>query len=102
MSDLSEKMRRLVEQDGRSQKDIAKELNISESALSRYLKGEREPHADVLVKMARYFNVNVEYFYGKEQAPENFSTLKRALARNAGQLTDAERIELISIISKGR
>ena len=44
-----------------TQAQLAKELNISRPALANYEIGKREPSIEILIKLARYFNVSVDY-----------------------------------------
>lgn len=48
-----------------SQKDFAKILGVSNVVLSRYENGERKPDYDILIKIAEYFDVSVDYLLGK-------------------------------------
>ena len=50
-----------------SQLKVAMDLSISREALSYYENGKRSPDVDMLVKMARYFHVSVDYLiFGKD------------------------------------
>lgn len=44
-----------------SQKKLATDLFISQSALSNYESGTREPNLTLLVQIAKYFNVTLDY-----------------------------------------
>ena len=44
-----------------NQQKVAMDLNISREALSYYENGKRSPDVDMLVKLARYFGVSVDY-----------------------------------------
>lgn len=48
-----------------SRKDLAAALNISVSALGMYERGQREPNIDMLVKIADYFDVSVDFLLGR-------------------------------------
>ena len=48
----------------KTQKDIAKFLNITEQALSYYERGLREPKLETWQALAKYFNVPVSYLQG--------------------------------------
>lgn len=49
-----------------SQSDIAKLLDVTRQAYSRYERGDREPDLEMLCKLADYFNVSVDYLIGHE------------------------------------
>lgn len=48
-----------------SQKDAAKDLEISQSLLSHYEKGIRECSLDFLIKLADYYEVSTDYLLGR-------------------------------------
>ncbi|MBO5111542.1 MAG: helix-turn-helix transcriptional regulator [Clostridia bacterium] len=53
-----------------SQLQLAMELSISREAISYYENGQRSPDVGMLLKMARYFNVSVDYLItGEEFSP---------------------------------
>lgn len=58
--------RYLTNKTGRTQKEIALDLKISQSKLSCYLNGRGEPSYDFLIKIADYFNVSIDYLLGHE------------------------------------
>lgn len=49
-----------------SQSDIAKLLDVTRQAYSRYEREERELGYDMLCKLADYFNVSVDYLIGHD------------------------------------
>ena len=46
---------------GMSQGELARQLQVSPSAIGMYEQGRREPSAEILVAMARIFGVTVDY-----------------------------------------
>ena len=52
-----------------NQQKVAMDLNISREALSYYENGKRSPDVDMLVKLARYFGVSVDYIIFGENSP---------------------------------
>ena len=59
---------RLIElRDGRnlSQKEVAKEFGVVVRAYQRYEYGEREPQLSVLIRMADYYGVSLDYLAGR-------------------------------------
>lgn len=44
-----------------SQAQLAKQLNISPSALGMYEQGRRVPSLDMLIKLSEYFHVSLDY-----------------------------------------
>lgn len=49
---------------GWTQAELANRLNISQQAISKYEKEERDPDIDVLIRIAKLFNVSSDYLLG--------------------------------------
>lgn len=66
-----ERLKYLREKENISREHLAKSLDITYSALSKYETGKREPDFEILQKIANYFNVSADYLLGRtdEQAP---------------------------------
>ena len=47
-----------IELSGKTQKDIAHEIRISETAMSSYVSGEKFPRIDKLERLAKHFGVS--------------------------------------------
>nr|DAU36027.1 MAG TPA: helix-turn-helix domain protein [Caudoviricetes sp.] len=67
MVDLSVIAKRLIKLRGKkSREEVAKELNISVSALGMYEQGRRMPRDEVKVRFAEYYSVSVQdIFFAK-------------------------------------
>ena len=58
--------KRLIDLRGdRSQEEVAAAVNISRSALAMYETGERIPRDEIKVRLARYYNSNIETIFFK-------------------------------------
>ena len=55
---------------GISQQTVADYLHCSAVSYSRYETGNRSPSPDLLVKMADFFDVTVDYLLGRQQISE--------------------------------
>lgn len=79
MSEISDRLRRLVEESGKSYSQIEKETGIPKSALSRYLSGETgKIPLDRLKALAKCLGVAPEYILGwiKEDDDEMSEAMK--------------------------
>lgn len=65
MLKLSERLQALRKEQHLSQEKFASEIGIGFSTYRRYEKNEREPDAPVLVKMADFYNVSLDYLVGR-------------------------------------
>ncbi len=65
MADLSERLIYLKTSRDLMQKDIAADLGIPLRTYQRYEHGEREPQVAMLIRMADYFQVSIDYLVGR-------------------------------------
>ena len=81
-----------------TQKDFANKLDVTESALSRYIKGDREPRMELLIKMANELGTTVEYLLDNENNDDSFPQIESLIARNASNLTPEQKQKLLKIL----
>lgn len=53
-----------------NQADVAAFLGVSQQAYQRYENGSSEPNADGFIKLADYYNVSVDFLFGRTQVRE--------------------------------
>ena len=53
----------------KTQEKVADDLGLSRRAYSSYETGDREPPKDVLIKLADYFDVSVDYLLERSDSP---------------------------------
>lgn len=61
---IGAQLRNLMEEDGITQRQLAKALNISATTLNGYVQNRRQPDAKTMVRLASYFNTTTDYIYG--------------------------------------
>ena len=69
MSIFSERLLMLRNQKHLSQQKFAKELEISPRAYQYYEAGDREPQLSVLIRMADFYDVSLDYLAGRTDTP---------------------------------
>lgn len=69
MAHLSERLKEMREHKGLTQRGLAKELNVSPSAIALYETNRRHPDNDMLKKIADHFNTSVDYLLGRTNDP---------------------------------
>ena len=67
---LSERLVELRKSRGLTQKQLAADLQLSELAIQHYEAQRRKPAFDVLLSVADYFNVSLDYLVGRSDIPE--------------------------------
>ena len=65
------RLKELREEKGLTQKQAAKYLSMQQQTYQRYERGRREPRIDMLIKLADYFDVSVDYLVGHEKTPNH-------------------------------
>ncbi len=65
----------LIKQSGKMQTEIAKELNIEKQKITHWKSGYIEPNIDDLIKLARYFNVSIDYLVGNENEDGRYNNI---------------------------
>ena len=64
---LGERLKALRTAKKMSQKELAEKIGIAKSVISFYESGDRFPSYDVLIKIARIFNVTTDYLLDVER-----------------------------------
>lgn len=67
---FSERLRSLRKNYGLSQQKLADAIgSVSKSSINMYERGEREPGLETMEAFADFFNVDLDYLYGKSDFP---------------------------------
>lgn len=66
MSIFAKRLRELRQEKGLSMKQLAKELNTTDAAVSNWENEINEPKISYLKAIAQYFNVSADYLLGLE------------------------------------
>ena len=69
MKIIGERLRSLRESVRLSQAKLAKEFDVSQSALARYEIDDSTPSPEVFLKYADYFDVSLDYIFGRTDDP---------------------------------
>lgn len=85
---------------GITQREAAEKLDCSILSYGKYERGEREPSIDMLKKMARLFNVNVDYLIGNIDTLDrneltNYEKELLAAARNSDERAQKDALKLL-------
>ena len=70
MVSLADRLVSLQKERNVLKKDIADAIGVSVMGCYRYEKGDRQPTADTLIKLADFFNVSLDYLVGRSNVPE--------------------------------
>lgn len=94
-------------------KELGEIINVSESTISLYENGHREPDFETLIKIAKYFNVTIDYLLGNETVDLKISNeiqilydqlndnqKSRLIGYAKGMLAESEHFDKNSILNK--
>ena len=63
------RLKKLREDKGITQLNLAMDLNMNQNNISRYEKGTREADYETLIKLADYFDVSIDYLLERTGNP---------------------------------
>lgn len=67
---MYKRIRDLREDHDIKQRDVAEYLQCTQVCYSHYENGKRDIPTDVLIKLANYYNVSIDYLLGRTDNPE--------------------------------
>lgn len=71
MRTLGQTIKILREKNDVQQKDLAIFLNVHKATMSNWELDKRHPDQETIVKIADYFNVSVDYLFGRTEDPNS-------------------------------
>ena len=95
---LGKRISEMLQEQGIQQKELAERIGITETAMSRYINGTREPKPDVLANMATALHTTSDYLLGIKNDDLEYHQVRRMIARNASSMTKEEKMALISVL----
>ena len=95
---LPERIRTLLKQCNRTQKQLCELCGITEACLSRYMTGERFPKADILANIATALNTTTDYLLGHEEINMPYEQVRTIVKRSNNYLSREQKKELSDIL----
>lgn len=98
---FSTRLENLLEERNLTQRQLSQELHIAPSTLNGYLRRDREPDFDTLIRLAKYFQVSTDYLLGvtdirrPHYAPEYYDDKEGELLETYRSLGPQEQNYLI-------
>lgn len=62
---IGDRMKKLREEKGLMQQDVCNALDIEQSTLANYENNRRVPKTDILIEIANYYGVSLDYLVGR-------------------------------------
>lgn len=76
---VGNKINSLLAEQGKTQKELAEELDVLPNVISYFCKGTRTPNTEQLIKISRFFNVSTDYLLGLSGDSTTDQDLKKFL-----------------------
>lgn len=96
--ELGGRISNLLKKTDLTQKKFAERVGVTEAVMSRYISGDRDPKPDTLANIATALHTTSDYLLGIERDDFDHSSIKRMIARNASNMTEQEKKELINAL----
>ena len=61
---MNNRLKKIREEKGVSQRDVANAIGLTISAYSNYEQGIKEPSISIIIKLCKYFNISSDYLLG--------------------------------------
>lgn len=95
MERIGNRIQKLIKEKGYKQKELASMVGVTETAMSRYLKNEREPKMEVVANLATALDTTTDYLISGVEPDGSFEDVYRLVARSASTMTDKEKMQLM-------
>ena len=95
---MGEKIAKLLEEHGMTQRELAEKVGVTEVSMSRYIKGERIPKAPLIAKIAEALHTSANYLVGieeKEDPEMDFYFVKRTIIKNANGWSNKQKASIV-------
>ena len=80
MTMFAQRLKLLRKEASLSQQELANQLQcVSKSSINMYERGEREPGLETTEAIADYFNVDIDYLYGRTNIKNKYADLMAAI-----------------------
>lgn len=98
MKGFGERLAKLLDIEGYTQRELANMIGVTEAALSRYLRDEREPKMEIIANIATALNTTTDYLLTGKDDTESFEETYRLVARGTSMMTDDEKMKLMKVL----
>lgn len=77
MASFPERIKKLRKEKGVTLQQLANEIEVTKSTLSRYENGRREPKSHIVQKLASYFNCSTDYILANTDERHTAESIKK-------------------------
>jgi len=98
INNIGERIKELRIKNNMTQNDLASVVGLTATGISYWESGKANPDIKSINKLADYFNVSIDYIYGKKDISESNDEEMEILFRKASELKDEDKEKIKSII----
>ncbi len=95
---IGNRIEKLLKASGYTQRELALMVGVTEAAMSRYIRNEREPKIEVVANLATALNTTSDYLISGTSSDEDFAEIYRLVARSTTNMTDEEKMKLMKVL----
>jgi len=95
---IGERLKKLRKDKGISQEDLGNIIGVQKSTISLYELNKNEPNDKAKVKLAKYFNISLDYLLGVIDEPVPYYHIDTFLIL-PGDMTKDDRIKLLEYLN---
>ena len=97
---FNERIAELLKAKDMTQRDLARMTDVTDAAMSHYIKGDRVPRSAVMARIADALGTSTDYLMcGKESDSEaEINQAVRLIARNANQMSIEDKKRIVDIL----
>ena len=99
---IGERIAGLLMEQGKTQRELAKQVGTTGASISRYIKGDRVPKGTIIANIAKALHTTTDYLLGNEKDsndPElEYNYTQRAIARNANRWSKKQKLDLVNAL----
>lgn len=98
MEKIGDRIMKLMKRTDYTQKELASMVGVTEAAMSRYLKNEREPRIEVIANLATALNTTSDYLINGKEDEADYSYIRNLVARGKFNWEEKEKKELMRLL----
>ena len=100
MERIGDRILALLKQSGYTQKELASMVGVTEAAMCRYVRNEREPKIEVVANLATALNTTSDYLINGRKEDSSFDEVYRLVTRSTSAMSDEEKMKLMALLIK--
>ncbi|MDE6434653.1 MAG: helix-turn-helix domain-containing protein [Lachnospiraceae bacterium] len=98
MEKIGDRIMGLMKSTDYTQKELASMVGVTEAAMSRYLRNEREPRLEVIANLATALKTTSDYLINGTEDEIEYKYIRKLVARGKSAWTEPEKKELLRLL----